>query len=111
MFQYDRIRRPFVGYLDWHGPGYGTPLTDTVVTILAIVIGQGNLEPILLAAIRSDEPQAKGASGLIKPIVIGLGATLDVKRSGTLYLRINDSAGRLDDNAGTASVEITQESS
>ncbi len=43
--------------------------------------------------------------------MIGLGATLDVKRSGTLYLRINDSAGSLDDNAGTASVEITQESS
>lgn len=64
---------------------------------------------ILLAAIRSDEPGANHASGLIKPIVIGLGATLDVKRSGTLYLRINDSAGSLDDNAGTARVEITRE--
>jgi hypothetical protein len=66
---------------------------------------------ILLAAVRGEEPGADNASGLTRPIVIGLGATLNVKRSGTLYLRINDSPGSLGDNAGTATVEITQESS
>ena len=64
---------------------------------------------ILLAAIRSDEPQAGGSSGLVKPIVVGLDATLDVQHPGTLYFRINDSAGRLGDNSGAASVEIAQE--
>jgi hypothetical protein len=64
---------------------------------------------ILLAAVRSDEPPANGASGLIKPIVVGLDKTLVVNRPGTLYLRINDSAGRLDDNSGSARVEITPE--
>jgi len=64
---------------------------------------------ILLAAIRSDEPGTNNPSGLANPIVIGLDATLDVRHPGTLYLRINDSAGSLDDNSGAASVEITRE--
>jgi hypothetical protein len=64
---------------------------------------------ILLAAIRSDDPTTNEPSGLIKPIVVGLGTTLEPKRTGTLYLRINDSAGRLDDNSGSATVEIAPE--
>jgi hypothetical protein len=64
---------------------------------------------ILLAAVRGDEPKNNGASGLIKPIVVGRARTLVVDHPGTLYLRINDSAGRLDDNSGSASVEITVE--
>ncbi len=62
---------------------------------------------ILLAAVRSDDPQAKGSSGLTRPIVVGLDRTLSVDRPGTLYLRINDSAGSLADNAGTLSVEVS----
>ena len=61
---------------------------------------------ILLAAVRSDDPQAKGSSGLTRPIVVGLDRTVSVDRPGTLYLRINDSAGSLADNAGTLSVEV-----
>jgi hypothetical protein len=40
---------------------------------------------------------------------VGLGTTLVVERPGTLYLRINDSAGSLADNRGSATVEIASE--
>lgn len=63
---------------------------------------------ILLAAVRSDDPQAKGSSGLIKPIVVGLESVLEAPRDGTLYFRINDSAGNLSNNAGSLAVEIQQ---
>jgi hypothetical protein len=64
---------------------------------------------ILLAAIRADEVNVQSPSGLLKPIVVGLGITLKAQQAGTLYLRINDSAGSLGDNAGSLSVEITRE--
>ncbi len=61
---------------------------------------------ILLAAVRPDRPDPNAPSALIRPIVVGLGAELTPKQSGTLYLRINDSAGELGDNAGSAKVEV-----
>jgi hypothetical protein len=64
---------------------------------------------ILLAAVRGDDAGADSLSGLLKPKPIGLGATLIVDRPGTLYLRINDSAGSLADNRGSATVEITKQ--
>ena len=64
---------------------------------------------ILLSAVRADEASAQSPSGLLKPIVVGLGTTLDIQQAGTLYLRINDSAGSLGDNAGSLSVEITRD--
>jgi hypothetical protein len=39
---------------------------------------------------------------------VGLHATLTPKTAGTLYLRINDSAAELHDNAGAAKVEIRE---
>lgn len=63
---------------------------------------------ILLAAVRDDDPSPSGLTGLLKPTVVGLGTTLEVKRPGTLYFRINDSAGSLADNDGSATVEITR---
>ncbi len=63
---------------------------------------------ILLAAIRNDDPQAKGPNGLLKPIVVGRETTIRAPHAGTLYLRINDSAGSLADNAGTLNVEISR---
>lgn len=60
---------------------------------------------ILLAAVRPDKPGA-GPSPLIRPMVVGLGTTLIPTHSGTLFLRINDSAGELGDNAGSLTVEI-----
>jgi len=60
---------------------------------------------ILLAAVRPDAVAA-GPSALLWPTVVGLGATLTPKQSGTLFLRINDSAGELGDNKGTLTVEV-----
>ena len=62
---------------------------------------------ILLAAIRATG--GAGSSGLIKPIVIGSGATLTPQYTGTLYLRVNESAGGLADNQGTLEVEVVPE--
>jgi hypothetical protein len=52
---------------------------------------------------------SKSHSGLATPIVIGPGATLKPKQSGTLYLRVNDSMAELDDNAGKVDVKIVAE--
>jgi hypothetical protein len=46
---------------------------------------------------------------LLKPIVVGLGTSLTAPRTGTLYLRVNDAAGSLSDNAGSLDVEIAPE--
>lgn len=62
---------------------------------------------ILLAAVRSDDRPPEATSSLIKPRVIGLASTLTPTASGTLYFRINDSAGSLRDNAGKLEVEIS----
>jgi len=64
---------------------------------------------ILLAAVRPDPPRPPGPSPLIAPIAVGLGTTVTPKQGGTLYLRINDSAAELGDNAGTLSVEVRRE--
>ncbi len=58
----------------------------------------------LIAVVNSEGPE--GGSSLVKPDVIGAGATLLPKATGTLFLKINDSPGELADNAGSASVEI-----
>ncbi|REK12030.1 MAG: hypothetical protein DWQ37_13530 [Planctomycetota bacterium] len=62
---------------------------------------------MLLAAVRADDPSTQAPSGLIQPLAIGLERTFRVERAGTLYLRINDSPGRLSDNEGVARVEIS----
>jgi hypothetical protein len=67
---------------------------------------QGRPLGILLAAVRPDQPAAGSTSALLKPTVIGLGTTLSPPESGTLFLKINDSAGELDDNAGELKVEV-----
>jgi len=61
---------------------------------------------ILLAAVRPDEPLKKGGSALLRPTVVGLGTTLEPAQSGTLFLRINDSAAELADNRGELQVEV-----
>jgi len=67
---------------------------------------QGRPLGILLAAVRPDQPVAGSTSALLKPTAIGLGATFSPPESGTLFLKINDSAGELDDNAGELKVEV-----
>jgi len=63
---------------------------------------------VLLAAVRPQRREPHEASTLAIPTTVGLDATLTAERTGTLYLRINDSAAELADNAGTLEVEIKQ---
>ena len=70
---------------------------------------QGRPLGVLLAAVRPDHPPKGSASALLHPTVIGLGTTLAPKETGTLYLKINDSAGELDDNTGELKVEVRRE--
>ena len=67
---------------------------------------QGRPLGMLLAAVRAEPPPEEGMSALIRPIAVGLETTFTPDQSGTLYLRINDSAAELADNAGRLTVEI-----
>lgn len=67
---------------------------------------QGRPLGMLLAAVRPDHPEPNSTTALLRPKAIGLGATLTPQESGTLFLKINDSAGELDDNAGMVAVQI-----
>lgn len=49
-----------------------------------------------------------GDTTLANPFPIGLGAIIKAAASGTLYLRVNDSAGKLNDNRGTLSVTVQE---
>ena len=70
-------------------------------------MSEGRPLGVMLAAIRSDDPADNTPSGLIRPMTVGLETTFQAPRTGTLYLRINDSAGELADNAGSAEVEVS----
>lgn len=61
---------------------------------------------MLLAAVCASPARPEEPSGLLRPVGIGLGATLTPTHSGTLFLRINDSAAELADNAGTLTVHV-----
>ena len=62
---------------------------------------------MLLGAIDPDgEPAPNAEASFADPVAIGLQAIIKPAASGTLYLRVNDSAGRLDDNRGTLTVTI-----
>ncbi len=67
---------------------------------------QGRPLGILLAAVRPENSNG-GANAFLKPIVVGFGTAIIPAESGTLYFKINDSAGELSDNAGHADVTIT----
>jgi hypothetical protein len=89
---------------------------------------QGRPLGILLAAVRPDNPSMrsqaepgnknfrtesgneKSPSVFLKPITVGLGTTITPEQSGTLFLKINDSAAELDDNAGELKLEIFPQS-
>ena len=64
---------------------------------------------ILLASVRPDHPAPGSTSALLHSTVVGLGATLTSTETGTLYFKINDSPGELDDNAGELKVEVRRE--
>ena len=64
---------------------------------------------ILLAAVRREGAPPQTPSALLRPITVGLETTLTPKRPGTLFLRVNDSAGELGDNAGSLTVHVKAE--
>ncbi len=70
-------------------------------------------EPLgrLLAVVRPNRPLGDGRSAFLQPISVGLETTVTPPLGGTLYLRINDSAGELGDNQGAAAVAIERVSS
>ena len=57
----------------------------------------------------SGDEQAPSTASFAEPIEIGLSTTITPTASGTLYLRVNDSAARLDDNRGTLTVTIEEQ--
>lgn len=64
---------------------------------------------ILLAAVRPDNPTPGSTTALLRSAVVGLGTTFSPTATGTLYLKINDSAGELDDNVGELKVEVRRQ--
>jgi hypothetical protein len=61
---------------------------------------------ILLTAVRPARPALGSSSALLRPIVVGLHAAITPTETGTLFFKINDSAGELDDNQGTLHVHV-----
>jgi hypothetical protein len=51
-------------------------------------------------------PEGAGDATFAKPQAIGVGCDITPEVSGTLYLRVNDSAARLGDNRGTLTISI-----
>jgi hypothetical protein len=66
---------------------------------------QGQPLGILMAAVRPIEGTDRELA-LVRPQPIGLKAPLQVKRTGVLFLRINEPAGQLLDNRGELTVHI-----
>lgn len=67
---------------------------------------QGHPLGILLAAVRPDASDQEITCAFVRLITVGLGTNITPEQSGTLFLKINDSAAELDDNAGDLKVEI-----
>jgi hypothetical protein len=67
------------------------------------------LAMVLPDATAGKGPQAADAGPAMHPMAVGLGTTFVPGQSGTLYFKINESSGALDDNAGGLAVEIRAE--
>lgn len=62
----------------------------------------------LLAVVRPDRPSS-GKGVFLQPMAVGSELTVTPSESGTLYFKINDSAGALSDNRGQAEIQISPE--
>jgi hypothetical protein len=67
---------------------------------------QGRPLGVLLAAVRNDSEPLGGSTPLLAPGTIGLGTTYTPQSTGTLYLKINESAADLSDNQGQITVRV-----
>ncbi|MCH8923634.1 MAG: hypothetical protein IIA67_10865 [Planctomycetes bacterium] len=61
---------------------------------------------VLLGAVRPEKFTTGDIIALTRPFAVARRATITPKKTGTLYLKINDSAGELGDNAGELSVTV-----
>jgi len=61
----------------------------------------------LLAAVEDTADEAEPGAGFLELFTVGLGATVTAPRTGTLFLKINDSPAELSDNKGQLSVTVT----
>ncbi len=59
---------------------------------------------VLLGALRV--APKNGASTFAQPTIVGLGATIKPEEDAVLYLRVNDTPARLNDNAGEVTVKV-----
>ena len=73
---------------------------------ITIEYHQGKPLGILLAAVSDPQEGESGITPLASPDVIGLSGKITPRKSGTLYLCLNDSPAKLADNQGTAAVVI-----
>ncbi|MGO8690526.1 MAG: hypothetical protein ACLQLG_12965 [Thermoguttaceae bacterium] len=69
---------------------------------------QGRPLGILLAAVRPEDPGDKEPCCFLQPTLVGLGAVLKPARTGTLYLKVNLSAGELGAAAGGLKVAVKE---
>jgi hypothetical protein len=63
----------------------------------------------LLAAVHPEPFDPQSTSALASPVLVGAEGTIRPTKSGTLYLRINDSPADLADNAGNVEVRVSKE--
>ena len=61
---------------------------------------------MLLAAVRADSTPTYEVTGLARPLPVGSRGTITTGFEGTLYFKINDSAGQLDDNRGQIEIKL-----
>jgi hypothetical protein len=74
---------------------------------ITIAYQDGRPLGILLGAIDARDEHASSAKpSFAEPVAIGLHATIKPSATGTLYLRVNDSPAKLDDNRGNLTVTI-----
>ena len=73
---------------------------------MSIEYHQGRPLGMLLGAVAPPSPQSKSSSGLLAPFAIGTSRTYTAEYDGTLFFRINEMAGRLNDNRGNIKINI-----
>jgi hypothetical protein len=65
------------------------------------------LGAILQETTREEQSTGQKAS-FSQPLVVGLGCEIKPAEAGTLYFRVNDSGGQLNDNRGSLMVTISE---
>jgi hypothetical protein len=100
-----QVAREADGQIWWCEPG-GVTIEFHAGRPLGILLGAIYAGNAASERRPSDQSHAQPDQGFAQPFEIGLERDVIPTRSGTLYLRINDSPGRLDDNRGELQVSI-----